>query len=274
MAKTRDDKFKLVFDSFIRDTIGVDKYNLENLTKNKTENTHIYSFTIHSQIKIIGYIDRNGLNENNNENLKPIEHQYIPNEETVRDQINEKFGPYEFTKTYISYGTARPYTTRLSYVDIDRCHINDNNGITGKLVVIYYKSHIPYEVQEDDREFEKKYLNLLRRFNKLEDENMELSDNIDDLNEDLHTTKRQVRNLRKRMIKEEELHLRHEKNFKNKLREAYSKEDILEDCPVCYEQLSMDTLIIPNCTHSICNSCQPRCDVCPICRTDYLEDET
>lgn len=273
MAKTRDDKFRLAFDSFVKNTIGIEEYSLENLTKNKIENTHIYSFTIPSQVKIIGYIDRNGLNENNEENVKPIEYQYIPIEENLRDQVMEVFGPHEFTKTYMSYGISRPYVTRLSYVDIDRCHLNEDNGITGKLIVIYYKSHIPYELQEDPKEFEKKYLNLLNRFNKLDGQNTELLDNVDELNDELCISKRQTRNFKKRLFKEENLHIKYEKSLKNKLRDTYATLKDTEDCPVCYDPLDGDTLIIPSCAHYICKSCYERCNMCPICRDEYLENE-
>ena len=34
---TRDTKFKLAFDSFIKDVVGVLDYDLENLTKKKSE---------------------------------------------------------------------------------------------------------------------------------------------------------------------------------------------------------------------------------------------
>ena len=38
---TRDTKFRLAFDSFVKDVIGVTQYNLQNLTQNKSESRHI-----------------------------------------------------------------------------------------------------------------------------------------------------------------------------------------------------------------------------------------
>ena len=55
MAKTRDEQFKLSFDSFIKDELKLEgKYILNNLTKNKKEKKHIYDFWVYSQKRLLG----------------------------------------------------------------------------------------------------------------------------------------------------------------------------------------------------------------------------
>ena len=42
-----------------------------------------------------------------------------------------------------------------------------------------------------------------------------------------------------------------------------------EDCPVCYEILTKETIFIPECCHYICLKCAKPCESCPICRNTY-----
>lgn len=44
-----------------------------------------------------------------------------------------------------------------------------------------------------------------------------------------------------------------------------------QQCPVCYETIEPDALIVPNCTHMICDTCVRKCDNCPLCRDKYDE---
>jgi len=38
------------------------------------------------------------------------------------------------------------------------------------------------------------------------------------------------------------------------------------ECPVCYFELTVENIIIPDCTHEMCKSCYTKCTNCPICR--------
>ena len=42
-----------------------------------------------------------------------------------------------------------------------------------------------------------------------------------------------------------------------------------QDCPVCYEEIEPEKLIVPLCSHIICDTCVRKCDSCPLCRDTY-----
>lgn len=277
MAKTRDDKFKLAFDSFIRDDIGVNEYKLKNLTKNKGECRHIYEFSVMRQIKQIGFIDRSGTthigedvgNMGMSTDTEILSEVYIPIKEDFEEKFNQVFEPYRDEITIgITNIDGEPYKHYRSYVSIVSSE-TDENGITGKLCVVYYKQHIPYNVIKDDDEYRKKYLILLKRVESVESELSTALHDIDELQDDLVYNERKVRLLRKVYQQERNTHKLCESNLVNKLREAYTMMNKKEDCPICYETIDDVTLVIPGCGHYICNECHPKCNDCPICRTRY-----
>jgi len=251
MAKTRDEKFKLVFDSFVKDTLGFENYVLENRTKNKTESHHIYTFVLYNPYILIEFTD---------------------DEYYFRQKFTNIFRPHELSTTYISDNNENDfYVHRLSYVDIVEYKMNENNGnIEGKICVKYHKLHIPYKVIEDPTFFEQKYLHLLKSYDHIYTLNDHLTNNIDELKDELDETLNEIRNLNKRFIWRQKKYKLYEKNLQNKLRDFYSQLSDKEDCPVCYEKLETEHLVIPHCAHFICDSCSHRCDTCPICREKYV----
>jgi hypothetical protein len=59
------------------------------------------------------------------------------------------------------------------------------------------------------------------------------------------------------------------KRMQTKFRAMYAAEKKYEDCPVCYDTIVPEKLIIPGCFHYICVSCVVKCESCPMCRDDY-----
>jgi len=59
------------------------------------------------------------------------------------------------------------------------------------------------------------------------------------------------------------------KRMQQMLRKQYADTDTHIECPVCYDEICPDKLIIPNCCHSICLTCVSKCDSCPLCRDVY-----
>lgn len=279
MTKTRDDKFKLAFDSFIRDDIGVNEYKLKNLTKNKGECRHIYEFSVMRQIKKIGFIDRSGIthigedvaNMEMSSDTEVISEVYIPIKEEFEERFNQVFEPYRDAVTIgMTNIDGEPYKHYRSYVSILSSE-TDDNGITGKLCVVYYKQHIPYNVIKDDDEYRKKYLTLLKRLESVESELSTALQDIDELQDDLLFNERQLRITKKVLYRERNIHKLSETNLVNKLRQAYTTLNVKEDCPICYETIDDIKLVIPRCAHYICNECHPKCKDCPICRTSYAD---
>lgn len=279
MTLTRENKFKLAFDSFINDVVGCQNYDLKNLTKNKKEAKHVYSFSIPAQTIVLGFIDRTGVthtgidvaNMSISTDLEEIKTDYTPEKETFEKQFAATFDPYRERVEIPAMNPNRPpYIFNKSYVEIDQCEVNEETGdLEGKLYVAYYKKHIPYYVEKDDGVFEKKYSGMLHRFNHANTLlNVALND-IDDLQDDLLYNERKLRSVKKVLFRETANHKLSENNLINKLHDAYCKSDTKDECPVCYETIENDKLIIPRCAHYICNECHPRCDTCPVCRSSY-----
>lgn len=278
MTITRDTKFKLAFDRFIKDIVGITDYELENLTKNKSESRHIYRFKIPEQTVVIGFIDRNGVTHMGNDvaNMiistdEELRTEYKPEKELFTKQFMDTFDPYREEETLACMIPGQPpYTYATSYVGLNNCELNVETGvIEGKICVVYHKQHIPYYVELNNTVYEKKYAVLLCRFNNIRNQLNNAYNDIDVLQDDLLLNERQIRKLKKVLCRETNNHELSEKNLINKLYDAYKKSDIKEDCPVCYDTIENEKLIIPRCAHYICNSCHSRCDECPICRTSY-----
>lgn len=276
MTKTRDDKFKLAFDSFIREDIGVNNYKLTNLTKNKSESRHIYEFSVMKQKKQIGFIDRSGITHIGedvvNMNISSdtvLTEVYTPIKEEFEDKFNQAFDPYKDAIVIGMKNNGEAYKHYRSYVEVVKSETNED-GISGKLCVVYHKQHIPYHVIKDDDEYRKKYLILIKQVNSVESELSTALRDIDELQDDLLYNERKVRLLKKVYQQERNIHKLCESNLVNKLREAYTMTNKKEDCPICYETINDVKLVIPGCGHYICNECHPKCNDCPICRTRYF----
>ena len=52
------------------------------------------------------------------------------------------------------------------------------------------------------------------------------------------------------------------------IREQY-KDREPDDCPVCFDPISCEKLIVPCCGHLICGDCYTRCTACPVCRDNH-----
>jgi len=50
----------------------------------------------------------------------------------------------------------------------------------------------------------------------------------------------------------------------------YKNTNTQEDCPVCYDNIIAEKLVVPMCGHFICSTCSKLCNCCPICRLEYI----
>ena len=286
MAKTRDEQFNLSFDSFIKDELKLEgKYILNNLTKNKKEKKHIYDFWVYSQKRLLGFIDRNGecVEEHNNDNEERLVCDYRPQDDGFVNDFNEFYDKYSKksilpTVAYNSTSNPLPgsYVFKESYVEIIEGTVerwmNEADGITGKICVVYNKDHTPYNVNEDDKQYQRKYVLLMKRYNNDQAFIERLLADNEELHEDMVYHQKEARKLKKKFIIEQKNNVISESNLINKLRDAYKLLPNKEECPVCYEEITNEKLEIPRCSHYICNECHKRCDACPVCRIAYRED--
>ena len=286
MAKTRDEQFNLSFDSFIKDELKLEgKYILNNLTKNKKEKKHIYDFWVYSQKRVLGFIDRNGecVEEHNNDNEERLVCDYRPQDDGFVNDFNEFYDKYSkksILPTVAYNNTSNPlpgsYVFKESYVEIIEGTVerwmHEADGITGKICVVYNKEHTPYNVNEDDKQYQRKYVLLMKRYNNDQAFIERLLADNEELHEDMIYHQKEARKLKKKFIIEQKNNVISESNLINKLRDAYKLLPNKEECPVCYEEITNEKLEIPRCSHYICNECHKRCDVCPVCRIAYRED--
>jgi hypothetical protein len=173
-----------------------------------------------------------------------------------------------FNKYYSKY-ILKKNEKNLSFVIMEETY-NDNyevdENIDLKIEILYYENHIPYDHKETSSE---KIERLEKILDKYIIEKIELEDDIEDLK---LVNLKQVKKNKLLINKLNSKKRREANNYKQTQkvwRKFYSDLNKEETCPVCYETITPDTLIVPNCTHIICDTCVRKCDNCPICRDEY-----
>ena len=253
---TREDLFCNAIDVFLSDiTIlsgenevtkySISRYALKSVTSNKNKCIQEYELTIPSSI-ISAYFDRTVSNDGDEEtwiNSEPI---YCTQETPLLCDFIESFHAY-FDRYKLFDGRIP-----VSYMSIFGLPRIRNIPMCDQILqvkVVYYKSHTPFPrpitpMEEKDREINFLEKKLKRNINRANTLGRLLDKNYD----------------------------RAEHNYKRmqkKFRMMYTESGKIENCPVCYEDISADKLIIPNCFHYICESCVMKCDNCPLCRDEY-----
>jgi len=261
---TRDDFFRNAIESFLSDITVVSNpneetkysiltYELNGITSNKNKCVQEYELTIPSSI-ISAYFDRTARSEDGEDvwldsepiyctQSAPLLHDFI-------NSFHDHFDPYRLSidRTPVSY---------MSIIDLPRIRDIPLCDNTLRLKVLYHKSHTPFPrpltpMEEKDREIKFLETKLRRKTSQNTYLRTAIETNYD----------------------------RAEHNYKRmqqKFRAIYTESGNLENCPVCYEEMPADKLIIPNCFHYICEVCVMKCDKCPICRDkydEYVEVET
>jgi hypothetical protein len=265
MPKTRHDQFIIAFNNFINHITEhhyplLFEYKLECITPNKTYKHHTYNLRIPK--KILAYSiesnDENIVNEN------VYTDQELPDSEDLKTHFMNYFNKYALVINNV----------KMSYMDIfDYEIINDSDDhsiddLNLVIFVYYHKSHIPFPVVLTKME------ELIKRNDELEKKNKDLESSIDHFIEQIEDQIHNNNILRRRMRRERretrDKYLLLFEKMQQKFREYYDSSDKKEDCPVCYETMDSTKLIVPTCTHFICNDCNERCDKCPLCRENYV----
>ena len=261
---TREDLFCNAIQTFLEDLTvetnhneetkyNILRYDLNCLTQNKNKCIQEYELTVPSTI-ITAYWDRTTSEDGNEETFIDSEPIYANQNTPLLCDFIESFHTYFDPYRLIIGKTTVFGRTSLSYMSIIDLPRIQNIPICDKtltLKVVYHKSHTPFPrpltpMEEKDREIQFLETKLKRKINR----NKSLSEIIE-------TKSNRAEFNYKRMQKH--------------LRMVYTERGKIENCPVCYEDISSDKLIIPNCFHYICESCVMKCDNCPICRDKYDE---
>lgn len=222
---------------------GIQTYTLTNKTQNKTKFEHDYDLIIPKEI-IIAHRDITVERDDNEVawiDSEPIygEHE-LPTPAEFIKSFDDYFAPY---KLYVSH-------TLISYVRIQQTHTTlSRTNLTFHIKVVYFKSHSPFP----------------RPLTELEEKEQE----IKFLKAKVEAKTKKIITFRSILERERARSLYNYKRMQAKFRSMYATCYKFEDCPVCYEIITPDKLIIPNCFHYICESCVVKCESCPLCRDEY-----
>lgn len=251
---TRDDMFRAAMTDFmlsfdvneepnVVQLYSIQTHELVNKTVNKTRCEHEYELIVPKE-RLIGYRDITS-DINSTEVLwEGSEPLYLEQEVPTLSQFIESFNAYfnEY-KTYI-------HRSLVSYMEI--MNIPNQNSIadhTIHLKVVYHKTHCPFP----------------RPLTNMEEKENE----IRFLKSKIETKVRKLNMVRRLLTEDRDRAVLNYKRMQMKFRALYSAENKFEDCPVCYDQIMPEQLIIPGCFHYICHKCVVKCDSCPLCRDEY-----
>lgn len=228
---------------------GIKDWNIENKTTSPNCNLHVYLLNIPSKY-VAYFIDVpyqvNGVWNEPGSVYKKNKY--------VLDTISEQFE--EYFNIYHKRDTIRSPMAYVIATEIKE----ENDIVTCKLHVNYDNNYpLPFPVPEKMMSFKEKNDKLIKdnleyrmEINELESLYDELSFKYDSLKRKYTTTTKRLENNKSRT--------------QHKIRDLYKTIDSLSNCPVCWEPIQSDKLIVPGCCHFICDDCDKKCSKCPLCR--------
>lgn len=260
---TRDQQFKKSFEDYMTSFCDLYYPDTENWllmsdTLNKNKSKQEYKLEIPKKkilYSIDSFVDSNGVRQPKED----VEvDQEVPDKEEFENYFNGYYGGY----------ILRSEKKVLSYVFIVEISKEEDLSLKATILICYYKSYLPYPSIDQTLE-------------QLKVQNKNLVNQISYLNESLNDCQlaleyRREADTRIRIKLKRERTLFNNKLYETihkmqlKIRGFYSKEDNKEDCPVCYEKINDQELMVPGCCHYICQDCYKKCENCPICRENYI----
>jgi len=222
---------------------GIQTYTLTNHTRNKTKIEHDYELVIPKEI-VIAHRDITAQRDGDEVawiDSEPIygEHE-LPTPTEFIQSFDEYFAPF---RLYVQH-------TLLSHIHIIQTRTNlSRTNLTFHIKVVYHKAHSPFP----------------RPLTKLEEKEQE----IKYLKSKVESKIKKIMVMRSVLDKERARSLYNYTRMQTKFRTMYQENNTIEDCPVCYEIIAPEKLIVPSCFHYICNTCVVKCESCPLCRDEY-----
>ena len=228
---------------------GIEKWELENHTSSPNSSLHVYSLNIPT--KYVAYtIDVRHQVDGIWYEPGPIykKNKWIFN--TISEDFDKHFNP---SVQYDVFSNVKAVT---SMVEIKLV----NDMAIGKIHVQYHNKYpLPYPVPKKFMSLKEQHMKLIKDNDNLSEEVRELEDLYDELlDENMYMRKRNKRLFYK--CKNDN------SRMQKKIRELYITMNVLSDCPVCWEPIPGEKLIVPGCCHYICEGCNDKCKSCPLCR--------
>lgn len=274
--QTREELFNDALASFLEDfevNDGINnkryiitKYELISKTVKKSCCVHNYELKIPDKV-VLGYRDIYTVDPETNdiwEDAQPIYGvQYVP---TIH-QFIESFDKYfnEFRLCINDRVVSHMYISNVSE------HKSIYNEIL-KIKIVYHKSHTPFPRPLTELEIKTKELEIkTKEIARLLTVSDEYEETIEDLTYNYSVIQKKISKIKNEKMKEIERNNSNYNRTQKVWREMYIKINDFQPCPVCYEIIKPEDLIVPNCTHMICDTCVRKCDKCPLCRDNYDE---
>jgi hypothetical protein len=268
---TRDQRFRDSFDEFFLAEIKSENLKhydpLRLLTKNTKKNLHEYVLTIPSRYKI--YDVTNDVFDEDGNLIHPREsvftNQVLPDFEFFETKYFGYFDKYRLFDGCRTLSWTYVYNMNTTQDNFEV----DNPSFTVVIDVYYYKNYSPYPIKPEMSITNDKYNKLLKQNNDLMEKNENLTEQIEGLHDLVIMNEQKNRFLQKKINRLYDMFSKNHNRMTNKIIELLNEENKYEDCPVCYEKMDSDTIIVPGCCHYICCDCMKKCENCPICREKY-----
>jgi hypothetical protein len=270
---TREQLFYEAFGMFMENNMSNIYYEITANTTNKQNKIQNYMITLPHSVAI-GVHDQtvDGIRQENN----LYNDQWIPSSDHMTEEFHNYFDQYSLhaapeTGIRLSYMLIRPYNAASGEGEGEEEEEEGDQPICKyKITIVYYKTHKPFpvanpksslgtelnseivELKSIIRMMDETIYNYHQRIYRVRDVLHDERVRRKQISENLHTT---IYNNHSRMEKH--------------IRGMFDSLKIEQDCPVCYEQITSETLVVPSCCHYICNACIPKCPSCPICRETY-----
>ena len=251
---TRDEMFQRAMAEFLQTVevkltngeikpFHIRSYTLTNKTENKTKFEHEYELVMPKDV-VIAYRDITSHLESSEvvwEDSEPIYGiQELPSITEFTQSFNEYFNPYKLYLQHTLMSYVRILTPPTSTASANK---------TVQIKVVYHKTHTPFPRPLTELEEKENEINFLKA--------------------KIDSKTRKIITFRNILNRERDRAEHNYKRMQTKFRAMYAAENKYEDCPVCYDTIVPEKLIIPSCFHYICVSCVVKCESCPMCRDDY-----
>lgn len=263
MPKSRDELCKQSIDIFMSNKYDI-QYNINTLTENKSSSMHLYEIIMPRLVKLYEVDTSHTINGRSYPPGTVFREQDLPTPAEFNAEFNNYFEDYALYRH--EHRIDEIVVLKLAYVEVTQVSI-EHDKLVASVVVQYANQHKPYPIQQvQPINFENRYNNLKRLY---EDQ----CSNITILENDNYHYKRRLRIAKQELDNIKTASINKYINVKQKfltlqhiIRTLYTKTNQSEECPVCYENILAENLIIPECGHFICSVCSKKCAGCPLCR--------
>jgi hypothetical protein len=264
MPKTRDQLCRMAIDSFMTNAYCI-QYHINVLTENKSQSLHTYEIEMPLMIKLYD-VDTPHMINGITYPAGPVHcEQDLPNEHDFMIDFNQFFDNYALYERQPSHSGSDDILVRTSFIETTNTR-SDNMNMTATILVKYAKQYKPFPIDHTPHNFEAKYNHLTQLFDEQRSQLVLLNRDNKHYRRRLNAVSKEYLSLKKEYEKTiNSVHIKFA-SLQTIIKSMYEKHTLNEECPVCYEGISVDKLVVPVCGHFICSSCSSRCSSCPICR--------